>query len=238
MQISNIKERNNDEFYTPKHFVERHLIDYADIFDKYEYIYIPFCTKQHDIYKVFWAKYKDKILTTPDLYYSSESNCNDFFGVFEDKGEFYSLITSHKTLVFDNPPFSKFMKIARTLNENKIDWMLYGGTLCGANKIQFGGWDILGRVKFVNRDNWVNVSVFSPLFDKIKYLWGYSPTDNLLKIGAKTLESYGGHLSSSEIVNVCQRGYVLNVSDYRYESGSSEHKFGGSLLLKGAGKEE
>lgn len=124
------------------------------------------------------------------------------------------------------------MPIVKILNQYNIDWMLYGGTLCGANKIKFGGWDILGRVKFENKDNWVNISIFSPLFETIKYNFGYSQTDKLLEIGDKSIDKYNGHLSSSEIANVCQRGYILNVSEWRYENGQSEHKFGGSILLK------
>lgn len=233
MQNKNTKKRNDDEFYTPRKFVEKHLIDYKDIFDKYDRIWLPFSKKSHPMYQVFYEKYGDRVVCTPDFCYDKKSGVNDFFKVFEPQNlQWLSELLTYKVLVFDNPPFSEFMKIAKILNEFKIDWMLYGGTLCGANKIKFGGWDILGRVMFENRTNWVNVSLFSPLFTQIKYVFGYSPTDRLLEIGDKPLESYNGHLSSSEIVNVCQRGYVLNISDYRYEKGKDEHKFGGSILLK------
>lgn len=233
MQTSNINERADNEFYTPESFCKKHIEDYDYIFSKYDKIWIPFSKKTHPMYKILYKKYGNKIITTPDKFYDIEIKCNNFFKCFDkDNNCIIDEVINNKTLVFDNPPFSEFTKIVKLLNKNNIQWMLYAGTLCGSNKIKYGGWDILGRVKFYNRNNWVNVSIFSPLFDKIKYNFGYSQTDKLLNVGKRTLESYNGHLSSSEIVNVCQRGYVLNINDYRYEKGKEEHKFGGSILIK------
>jgi len=147
-------------------------------------------------------------------------------------------------LLFDNPPFSKWSKIVREqLIPNNIDYILFGDSLTALDRVNMFrcGYRILGRVPFGNCDpkKRINISLFSNLFDDIKYEFGVGTDKADLSNGTMewservNIQKYidrNGEISSAEIVNVCLRNYVFKLSNIDFSKKSK--KFGGGIFYK------
>ncbi|MDR3128409.1 MAG: hypothetical protein LBT99_03705, partial [Bifidobacteriaceae bacterium] len=97
-------KRSGDEFYTPAFIVERLALSYKNIFDKYNYIWLPFNSFDKPMYKVMKKYYGEKVIATK----------GNFFDVFHNNvSDILNIVNKYKVLVFDNPPFSKSIKIIK-----------------------------------------------------------------------------------------------------------------------------
>jgi len=248
MQKPSIKNRSGDEIYTRKITCDKLRDRYEYIFSQYDYIWLPFnVIYETPIYQSIAGKYgKDKILLTPHSCYNKELDLNDFFQWKKDK-EFYNKVTSNKTLVFDNPPFSLGSKIIKNLTQNNVDYILFGNTMSALDKLKTLGclYHILGQVPFDNTedDKRIAISLFSNLFEEIKYqfdcggedrrdLYGFFNEDGSPSWSNRcNIQKYidkDGLIGSAEVINVCARGYVFHKNKI-IACDKTTHCFGGGM---------
>jgi len=241
------EKRGGDEYYTAPYLVEHIAKRYKYLFDEYDKIYMPFDSEKRDMGKIMKEYYQDKIIFTPDKYYNEAIGCNDFFMAINDK-EFIDTLPV-KTLIYDNPPFSKMTQILDTIKpkehlfgkERGFDYLLFGDGLTGLNKLKrtdFSGYFILGRLWFIylekyKKDPAVNIALFSNKFNKIQadfFDYGlrrnnrklpFTDTINIEKL--KELCEKG--ISSAQLVNYTQRGLIFDSKKF-YDN--IRGKFGGA----------
>jgi hypothetical protein len=243
MQKPVIKERSGDEIYTKYETVEKLIEIYDHIFQLYDCIWLPFNSNGRPIEQCFVNKYgRDKIKTTPQTCFNPETGICDFWR-WKDDPDFYEIIRSEKTLIFDNPPFSALTRIIKELNSYNMDWILFGNTQSGLDRYNsvHCGYHILGAVPFdnVEEDKKISISLFSNLFKEIKYVFGIGTDNrdsgNLTEWSDRcNLQKYrdrGGLVGSSEIINICARGFVFDLN--KIQPGRAPHKFGGSIIYNG-----
>lgn len=243
-QNASVNKRSGDEYYTKKETVLEVLCRYKVLFDKFDYVWLPFNSEHQEIYSVCRSVLgDDKVLLTPQSCYDDSLGFPDFFKWKCDK-VFFDKVTQNKTLVFDNPPFSLWSKIVREeLLPNNISYILFGDSMTALNRVKMFncGYRILGRVPFENCDpkKRINISLFSDLWDDIKYEFGLGTDKADNSNGAMTwtdrvnIQKYkdrDGEISSAEIINVCLRNYVFYLN--RIDRAKKSKKFGGGVFYK------
>lgn len=243
-QNASVNKRSGDEYYTKTETIQTIIERYFNIFDNYDFIWIPFNSKNKPIYiELINIFGDDKILTLPDSCYNKNLDINDFFK-WEDDINFYRIIKENKILLFDNPPFSLWSKIVKNvLIPNNIDYILFGDSMTALNRVNsFNcGYRILGRVPFENCDpkKRINISLFSNLWDDIKYEFGFGTdkADNSWgemkwtdKVNIEKYKQRDGEIASAEIINVCLRNYIFHLKNI--DKTKKSKKFGGGIFYK------
>lgn len=242
-QNASVKQRSGDEYYTKEETVVEIVNRYKDVFYSYDYIWLPFNSKDKPIYNTLIGIFgRNKILLTPE-------SCTDDIGIpnffnWKSNQALKQLVESKKVLVFDNPPFSLWSKIVKEeLIPNNIDYILFGDSMTALNRVKsFGcGYRILGRVPFENCDpkKRINISLFSNLWSDIKYEFGIGTdkADNSNgtmewsdRVNIQKYVDRGGEISSAEVINVCLRGYTFKLENI--DKTKKSKKFGGGIFYK------
>ena len=204
---------NTDDYYTPEWLVKKVLDYYKDIFNQYDYIYLPFTKKDKPIYREVKKRYK--VLLTPNSCYSKELKLNNFF-YFRDDKDFMKIINNNKVLIFDNPPFSIQVQIYRFLLKKndlynkklkQIDFMLFSPTLFSINNFNLC-WHILGDVKLLNNtEKIINLSLMSNLFNEIKNTFLIDKKDILASGNIQTFTKKGFVFKKDKIIKMTNDGH-------------------------------
>ena len=241
-QNASVNKRSGDEYYTKVETIQAIIEKYIDIFIKFDYIWIPFNSDDKPIYLEFIKNFgKEKILTLPNSCYNPELEIKDFFK-WKDNNDFYNLVINNKVLLFDNPPFSLWSKIVKQeLIPYNIDYVLFGDSMTALDRVNsFGcGYRILGRVPFENCDlkKRINISLFSNLWDDIKYEFGFGTdkADNSWgkmkwtdKVNIDKYKNRNGEIASAEVINVCLRNYIFHLKNI--DKTKKSKKFGGGIF--------
>lgn len=240
-QNANIKQRSGDEYYTSVETVKILMDKYRQIFNSFDYIWIPFNSDDKPIYQEFKKQFGDKVITLPNICYDEQLGFNDFFKWKEDK-HFYNLITKNKTILFDNPPFSVWSKIVgQELVPHNINYILFGDSMTALNRVnKFKcGYRVLGRVPFENCEpkKRINISLFSNLWSDIKYEFGIGSdkADNSYgtmawsdRVYIQKYKDRLGEVSSAEVINISLRGYIFKLK--KIDDTVKSKKFGGGIF--------
>ena len=243
-QNASVNKRSGDEYYTKSETIHEIIKRYRDIFENFDYIWIPFNSDNKSIYTEFVKEFgKEKILTLPESCYNPEIGIKDFFKWRENKN-FFDLIAKNKVLLFDNPPFSLWSKIVKQeLIPHNINYILFGDSMTALNRVKsFNcGYRILGRIPFENCDpkKRINISLFSNLWNDIKYEFGLGTdrADNSWgkmvwsdKVNIEKYKNRGGEIASAEIINVCLRNYTFDLK--KIDNARKSKKFGGGIFYE------
>ena len=94
-QNASVNKRSGDEYYTKSETIHEIIKRYRDIFENFDYIWIPFNSDNKSIYTEFVKEFgKEKILTLPESCYNPEIGIKDFFKWGENKN-FFDLIAKN-----------------------------------------------------------------------------------------------------------------------------------------------
>lgn len=198
---------NNDELYTTIETAEQVVSYYENDLQKYDIVLMPFNSKG--------SKFEQVLL---DYGFNVVAFDTDFFT--QDFSQYDNAV------VFDNPPFSKFGKILKRVNDLGFDYYLFGNSMSLFHHLRrdyVTGINQVGRIKFDNAEKGVNVSIYTNTNNDIINTFNHTKSK-------KHVELIDGVVySSGQVISRLENGQSFKKENFfNYTSG----KFGGGMEFR------
>lgn len=197
----------NDELYTTKEVSEQVASYYCEKLKKYDVILMPFNSKGSKLEEALLNKGLNVVAFDTDFFKEDFSQFNN-------------------PVIFDNPPFSKFGKVLKHVNELGFDYYLFGPSMSlfhHLRKEYVTGFNQIGSIKFDNADKKVNVGIYNNTSYLIHNAFNHTKKINKVKL----LDNV--RYSSGKIISRLENDQTFYSTDF---SNYSNKEFGGSMIYK------
>lgn len=198
----------NDELYTTQETSEQVVKYYEDDLQKYDTVLMPFNSIASKLEAELKKVHKNVLAFDTDFFEQDFSQYKN-------------------AVIFDNPPFSKFGKILKHVNDLGIDYYLFGNSMSFFHHLRHDyvtGINQIGKIKFDNAEKSVNVSIYTNTDNLIRNTFNLTKRRNVVQL------EKGVRYSSGKIVARLENGQVFTKNNF-YDYGNKQ--FGGSMIFNG-----